>query len=41
MSGLLAPLDVSGLALVKTITGVGLMVANAGDSLQAFSIRKR
>jgi enediyne biosynthesis protein E4 len=40
-SGFLAPLDVSGLALVKTITGVGLIVANAGDSLQAFSIRKR
>jgi hypothetical protein len=40
-SGFLAPLDASGLALVKTITGVGLIVANAGDSLQAFSIRKR
>ena len=40
-SGLLAPLDASGLAVVKTITGVGLIVANAGDSLQSFSIRKR
>jgi len=40
-SGFLAPRDVSGLALVKTITGVGVLLANAGDSLQAFSIRKR
>ena len=41
VSGFLAPRDASGLALLKTITGVGLIVANAGDSLQAFSIRKR
>ena len=40
-SGFLAPLNVSGLALLKTSTGVGLLVANAGDSLQAFSLRKR
>jgi hypothetical protein len=40
-SGFLAPGEVTGLALVKTITGVGLFVANAGDSLQTFSIRKR
>ena len=40
-SGFLAPRDASGLAILKTITGVGLIVANAGDSLQAFSIRKR
>lgn len=40
-SGLLATGAVTGLALLKTITGVGLFIANAGDSLQAFSIRKR
>lgn len=40
-SGFLAPLDATGLVLVKTITGAGLIVANAGDSLQAFSVRKR
>ena len=40
-SGFLAPGDVSGLALVKTTTGVGVLLANAGDSLRAFSIRKR
>jgi FG-GAP repeat. len=37
-SGFLAPLDATGLALVKMRTGVGLLVANAGDSLQAFVI---
>ncbi|MBC8646967.1 MAG: VCBS repeat-containing protein, partial [Thermoanaerobaculia bacterium] len=40
-SGFLAPLNVTGLALIKTTTGVGVLVANAGDSLQAFTIRKR
>jgi hypothetical protein len=40
-SGFLAPRNVSGLALYKTITGVGILVANAGDSLQTFTIRKR
>jgi hypothetical protein len=40
-SGFLAPLDATGLALVRTPTGVGILVANAGDSLQAFTIRKR
>ena len=40
-SGFLAPLNVAGLALIKTTTGVGVLVANAGDSLQAFTIRKR
>jgi hypothetical protein len=40
-SGFLAPLNVSGLALVKTIAGKAVLVANTGDSLQAFSIKKR
>jgi hypothetical protein len=40
-SGFLAPLDATGLALIRTPTGVGVLVANAGDSLQAFTIRKR
>jgi hypothetical protein len=39
-SGFLAPLNVSGLALINTPTGQALLVANTGDSLQAFSIRK-
>jgi hypothetical protein len=37
-SGLLAPLNVTGLALYKTSTGVGILVANAGDSVQAFAV---
>ncbi len=40
-SGFLAPRDVSGLALVKTPAGSAVLVANTGDSLQAFTIRKR
>ncbi|MGQ0639237.1 MAG: VCBS repeat-containing protein [Gemmatimonadaceae bacterium] len=40
-SGFLAPLNAAGLALVKTSTGQALLVANTGDSLQAFSIRRR
>jgi len=40
-SGFLAPLDATGMAVVKTSTGVGIIIANAGDSLQAYSIRKR
>ena len=40
-SGLLAPLNVSALALLETSTGRRLLVANAGDSLQGFLIRKR
>src|SRR5207302_885978 len=40
-SGFLAPLDVTGLALVKTPTGTAVLVANHGDSLQAFAIRRR
>jgi hypothetical protein len=39
-SGLLAPLNVAGLALIKRIPGKALVVANTGDSLQTFSIRK-
>jgi len=40
-SGFFAPLNVSGLAPIKTIAGKAVLVANTGDSLQAFSIRKR
>jgi enediyne biosynthesis protein E4 len=40
-SGFLAPLNVSGLALINTPSGKAVLVANTGDSLQAFSIRKR
>jgi hypothetical protein len=40
-SGFLAPLNVAGLALINTPTGKALLVANTGDSVQAFSIRKR
>jgi enediyne biosynthesis protein E4 len=40
-SGLLAPLNVSGLALINTPTGKALLVANTGDSLQTFAIRRR
>jgi hypothetical protein len=39
-SGFLAPLNVTGLAMVKMRTGVGILVANAGDSLQAFVIAR-
>jgi len=39
-SGLLAPLNVAGLALIKRIPGKALVVANTGDSLQTFSIRQ-
>jgi hypothetical protein len=39
-SGFLAPLNASGLALIKKTTGVGVLVANAGDSLQTYTIRK-
>jgi hypothetical protein len=37
-SGFLAPLDVTGLALVNTPTGKAVLVANNGDSLRAFTI---
>jgi hypothetical protein len=40
-SGFLAPLNVAGLALINTQAGKALLVANTGDSLQAFAIRKR
>jgi hypothetical protein len=40
-SGLLAPRDVTGLALIRTPAGRAVLVANHGDSLQAFSIRRR
>jgi hypothetical protein len=40
-SGFLAPLNVSGLGLIRTPTGIAVLVANTGDSLQAFAIRKR
>ncbi len=40
-SGFLAPLNVSGLTLIHTATGRAVIVANSGDSLQAFTIRKR
>jgi hypothetical protein len=40
-SGFLAPLNVAGLALIKTPTGNAVLIANTGDSLQAFAIKKR
>ena len=40
-SGFLAPLNVSGLALIKTSAGSAVLVANTADSLQVFGIRKR
>jgi hypothetical protein len=40
-SGFLAPLNVSGLTLINTARGKAVIVANAGDSLQVFTIRKR
>jgi hypothetical protein len=39
-SGLLAPLNAAGLALINRIPGKALLVANTGDSLQIFRIRK-
>jgi hypothetical protein len=40
-SGLLAPWNVAGLALMQTPAGKAVLVANTGDSLQAFTIRNR
>jgi len=40
-SGFLAPLNVTGLALVKTPAGSAVLVVNNGDSLQAFTVRRR
>jgi hypothetical protein len=39
-SGFLAPRNVSGLTLMQTPAGSAVLVANTGDSLQAFTIRK-
>ena len=39
-SGFLAPRDVTGLSLIKTPAGSAILVANNGDSLQAFVIRR-
>ena len=39
-SGFLASGDVTGLALIRTPTGNAVLVANNGDSLQAFTIRR-
>ena len=38
-SGFLAPRNVAGLALMQTPAGSAVLVANTGDSLQAFTIR--
>ena len=40
-SGFLAPLNDSGLALINTPFGKAVLVANTGDSLQTFLIRKQ
>ena len=40
-SGFLAPRGVSGLAVMKTPAGSAVLVANTGDSLQAFTLRLR
>lgn len=40
-SGFLAPLNVTGLALINTLGGKAVIVANSGDSLHTFTIRKR
>jgi len=40
-SGFLAPLDVTGLALIKTPAGRAVLVANNGDSLRTFVITAR
>jgi len=40
-SGFLTPLDVTGLALIKTPAGSAVLVANNGDSLQAYTIKNR
>jgi len=39
-SGFLASLNVTGLALINTPTGNALLVANTGDSLQVFGVKK-
>ena len=40
-SGFLAPLNVAGMSLVRTSAGKLVLVANTGDSLQAFRIKMR
>jgi hypothetical protein len=40
-SGFFAPRGVSGLALMKTPAGSAVLVANTGDSLQAFTLLRR
>ena len=40
-SGFLAPRGVSGLVLMKTPAGSAVLVANTGDSLQAFTLLRR
>jgi hypothetical protein len=40
-SGFLAPRNVAGLALIRTPAGIAVLVANNGDSLSAFTIRRR
>jgi hypothetical protein len=40
-SGFLAPLDVADLALINTPQGIAVVVANNGDSLEAFVLRHR
>ncbi len=40
-SGFLAPLNVAGLALIRTPAGMAVLVANTGDSVQTFTIKKR
>ena len=40
-SGFLAPLNVAGLALIRTPAGTSVLVANTGDSLQTFVIKRR
>jgi hypothetical protein len=39
-SGFVAPLNAAGLALINTPAGKAVIVANTGDSLQTFTIRK-
>ena len=39
-SGFLAPRNVAGLTVIKTPAGTAVLVANTGDSLQSFTIRK-
>jgi hypothetical protein len=40
-SGFLAPLNVAGLAMIRTSAGKALVVANTGDSLQVFRVTIR